>query len=80
MTYFEIIANRILSLCAERKITVNKLATLSGLSHSTLENIIKGNTKSTGIRSLHRIAQGLNMTLSEFFDFSEINEVIPDDE
>ena len=80
MTYSEIIAKRILSLCNERKITINKLSTLSGLSHSTLENIIKGNTKSAGIRSLHRIAQGLGVTLSEFFDFPEINETILDDE
>lgn len=80
MTYSEIIAKRILNLCRERKITINKFATLSGLSHSTLENIIKGNKKSAGVRSLHRIAQGLNMTLSEFFDFPEINETILDDE
>ena len=80
MTYSEIIAKRILDLCRKKKITVNKLATLSGLSHSTLENIIKGNTKSAGVRSLHRIAQGLDMTLSEFFDFAEINEAILDDE
>ncbi len=80
MTYSEMISKRILDLCKKKKITANKLSTLSGLSHSTLENIIKGNTKSAGVRSLHRIAQGLGITLSEFFDFSEINETVPDDE
>ncbi len=69
MTYAEIISKRILALCKERKITVNKLATLSGLSHSTLENIIKCNTKSPGLRTLHLIAQGFDITLSELLNF-----------
>jgi|GEM_PF-2824630 len=46
MTYSEIISKRILFLCNERKITVNKLATLSGMKQSTLENVIKCNTNS----------------------------------
>ncbi|MCL2488082.1 MAG: helix-turn-helix transcriptional regulator [Oscillospiraceae bacterium] len=80
MTYAEVIAKRILQLCGERKITVNKLATLSGITQSTLENIVKGHTKSPGLRTLHRLSQGLGMTISELFDFPEINEVLFDDE
>jgi transcriptional regulator with XRE-family HTH domain len=80
MTYSEIITSRILSLCKERGITVNKLATLSGLKQSTLDNIIKGNTKSPGLRTLHRISQGLDMTISVLLDFPEINETLLEDE
>lgn len=80
MTYSEAITKRILSLCSERKITVNKLATLSGMKQSTLDNIIKGNTKSPGLKTLHRISQGLGITISELLDFPEINNVIFDDE
>jgi len=80
MTYSEIITKRILSLCKERNITVNKLATLSGMKQSTLDNIIKGNTKSPGLRTLHRISQGFGMSLSALLDFPELNESLLEDE
>ena len=80
MTYSKIITKRILGLCKERNITVNKLATLSGMKQSTIDNIIKGNTKSPGLRTLHRISQGFEMTLSELLDFPEMNETLLDDE
>jgi transcriptional regulator with XRE-family HTH domain len=80
MTYSKIIEKRILSLCKERGITVNKLATLSGMKQSTLDNIIKGNTKSPGLRTLHRISQGFGITISELLDFPEINETLFKDE
>jgi transcriptional regulator with XRE-family HTH domain len=80
MTYSEAITKRILSLCKERNITVNKLATLSGMKQSTIDNIIKGNTKSPGLRTLHRISQGFDMTLSTLLDFPEINEMQFEDE
>ena len=80
MTYSEAMIKRILFFCAERNITVNKLATLSGITQSTLENIMKGNTKNPSLRTLHRLSQGLDITLSEFLDFAEINDVAFDDE
>ena len=80
MTYSKVIAKRILSLCKERGITVNKLATLSGMKQSTLDNVVKGNTKSPGLRTLHRISQGFGITISELLDFPEINETLFKDE
>lgn len=80
MTYSQAITKRILSLCEERDITVNKLATLSGIKQSTLENIVKGNTQSPGLKTLHRISLGLNITISELLDFPEINEMVFEDE
>ena len=80
MTYSEAIIKRISYYCAERNITLNKLATLSGMKQSTLENIMKGNTKNPSLRTLHRLSQGLEITISEFLDFSEINEIAFEDE
>ncbi|MDR2546785.1 MAG: helix-turn-helix domain-containing protein [Lachnospiraceae bacterium] len=65
MTYSKVITKRILALCKERNITVNRLATLSGMKQSTIENIVKENTKSPGLRTLHRILQGFGMTHSQ---------------
>ncbi len=52
------------------------MAMLAGLNQSTLENIVKGKSKSPGLRTLHRIATGLNMTVAELLDFPLMNEAL----
>lgn len=80
MTYSEIYALRIRKLCKERKITINKLATLAGLKQSTVDNILRGTSKNPKVRTLHKIANVFNMTLSEFLDFPELNNYSIEDE
>ena len=80
MTYTEIVSKRILYYCKKKGISFNKLATLSGLGSSTIDNIIKKKTKIPNLRSVHRIAQGFDMTISEFLDFPEMNETEFEDE
>ena len=80
MTYSEIYAMRIRNLCRERNITINKLATLSGLRQSTIDNILRGPSKNPKVRTLHKIATVFGMTLSEFLDFQELNDYSIDDE
>ncbi|MDL2280633.1 helix-turn-helix transcriptional regulator [Selenomonadales bacterium OttesenSCG-928-I06] len=80
MTYSQALSKRIQELCKKRNITVNKLATLSGITQSTLDNIVKGNSKDPRIRTLHRIAVGLGMTVSELLDFPEMNNSVFEDE
>lgn len=80
MTYADAIAKRLLDICEQQKITVNRLCTLSGVSHTTIQDIIAGKTKNITIRTLHRLAVGLNMTVAELLDFKEMNETIFEDE
>lgn len=80
MTYSDVIIKRLSALCEERNITVNKLATLSGITQSTVENIMSGKTKNPKLKTLHKLAIGLNMSVSELLDFPEMNETIFDDE
>jgi transcriptional regulator with XRE-family HTH domain len=80
MTYSDAIAKRIGQICRKKQISLNKLATLSGLRQSTLDNIAKGNTKNPTLRTLHRIAVGLDMTVSEFLNFEELNETVFENE
>lgn len=80
MEYSEVVSERIIKYCKEQNITINKLATLSGMAQSTIDNIIKNNTKNPSIRSIHRISQGLGISVAEFLDFPEINETVFDDE
>lgn len=80
MTYSEVIILRLNEICSQRNITVNKLANISGITQSTVENIIAGKTKNPKLKTLHKIAVGLNMTVSELLDFPEMNETQFDDE
>lgn len=80
MTYSDAIIKRLTNLCAEKGYTINRLATQSGITQSTLENLIKGKTKNPKLKTLHKIATGLGMTVSELLDFYEMNEEKFDDE
>ena len=80
MTYSDVISNRILSLCKDRKITVNKLANMSQVTQSTVDGIVRGTTKNPKLKTLHKLAIGLSMTVAEFLDFPEMNEVNFEDE
>lgn len=78
--YSNIILNRILFLCEKRGITINKLADMSGVRQSTIHNLECGASTNPKIRTLHKIATAFNMTLSEFFDYPELNNYSFDDE
>ena len=58
---------RILELCNENRITVNKLATLSGITQSTLSNIVGGRNNSATVTTIKKLCDGLDITISEFF-------------
>ncbi len=79
MEYYEIIVRRIRSLCAERGISINKLAAMSDVKQSTLDNIVRGLTQNPRVMTLHKIALAFGMTLSEFLDFDELNDYSFDD-
>ena len=80
MQYYELFALCIKQLCAEQGIPVNRLATLSGLKQSTVDNIIHGTSRNPKVHTLHQIAVTFNMTLSAFLDFPELNDYPIDDE
>lgn len=80
MTYSDVMIKRLRELCADRGITVNRLATQSGITQSTVENLMSGKTKNPKLKTLHKLASGLDMTVSELLDFPEMNETAFDDE
>ena len=74
MEYANIYIRRIRKLCRERGITVNRLAVMSDVKQSTLDNIVRGLTRNPRVKTLHKIALAFNMTLAEFLDFDELND------
>ncbi len=74
MDYANIYVKRIRGLCKQRGIAINKLASMSDVKQSTLDNIVRGLTKNPRVKTLHKLAIAFNMTLAEFLDFDELND------
>lgn len=66
----EAVKCRISDLCNERRITLNKLATISGITQSTLNNITGGRNKSATISTIKKICDGLEISIKDFFNSS----------
>ena len=70
---------RIIELCTERSITVNKLAIISGVTQSTLNNIVSGRNNSLTVSTLKKLCDGLEISIGDFFEsdvFSELEQKI----
>ena len=63
----EAVRERILALCAERGITVNKLGTMSGVTQSTINNITSGRNNSATVARIKKLYDGLDISITEFF-------------
>lgn len=61
------VAQRILDLCSEYGYTVNHLSELSGITQSTVSDIVNGKSKNVGVVTLQKLCEGLGITLEEFF-------------
>ena len=71
----EAVKLRILELCQERKITINKLATISGVTQSTINNIVCGRNNSTTISTIKKLCDGLEITINDFFKSKIFDEL-----
>ena len=67
MSIGEAVRERILELCQERKITVNKLSTICGLTQSTLNNIMHRRGSKPTVATVKKICDGLEISMSQFF-------------
>ena len=66
---------RILELCKERGITVNKLANMSGVTQSTVNNIVNGRNNSSTVSTIKKLCDGFGITLGEFFSTPEFDSL-----
>lgn len=73
MNTISAIQNRILKLCTERNISINRLATICGLPPSSIKNILYGKSQNPKILTIKMICDGLDMTLGEFFNTKEFD-------
>lgn len=71
----EAVANRILQLCKERSIAVNELANISGVSPSTVYSILNEKSQNPGAVTIKKLCDGLEITLGEFFNTPEFDDL-----
>ena len=67
MTIGEAVRQRIIQLCQERNISINKLSGISGVTQSTVNNIVSGRNSSATVSTIKKLCDGLGITIGEFF-------------
>ena len=75
MTIGIAVKNRILEFCKQKDITINKLSTISGITQSTLNNIVSGRNNSTTISTIKKLCDGLEIPIIEFFSSSAFEDL-----
>ena len=68
MNIGEAVKERILELCREHDISVNKLSSMSGVTQSTVNNIVSGRNNSATVSTIKKLCDGLGITIEKFFN------------
>ena len=68
MNIGEAVKERILELCREHDISVNKLSSMSGVTQSPVNNIVSGRNNSATVSTIKKLCDGLGITIEEFFN------------
>ena len=68
LTLEQAIRKRIHNLAKERKITINKVSTLSGLPHTTLLSFMNEETHDPRISTLLHVCEAFDISLNDFFN------------
>lgn len=68
MNIGEAVKERILELCRVHDISVNKLSSMSGVTQSTVNNIVSGRNNSATVSTIKKLCDGLGITIEEFFN------------
>lgn len=59
---------RLQNICGERNIRYNELATRSGVTPSTVYSLMDSSRRDLSVITLKKLCDGLDMTITEFFD------------
>lgn len=64
----EAVRERIIELCQEQDISINKLSNISGVTQSTVNNIVSGRNRSATISTIKKLCDGFGITIQDFFE------------
>lgn len=69
------VAKRFKQICDERKIKINELANVSGVTPSTAYSMMDKNRRDISITTIKKFCDGLDITLGEFFSTAEFDNL-----
>ena len=58
MRISEAVVKRLYQLCDERNLTVNKISNISGVTQSTVSDIVNGTTSNAGVATIKKLCDG----------------------
>ena len=64
----EAVSSRVQELLDERNITQYRLYTLTGVTKSTISNIVHCAYETVELRTIHELCQGFGISITAFFD------------
>ena len=64
----EAIVKHLQDICRQRNMKYNELATVSGVTPSTVHSLMDASRKDLSVITLKKLCDGLDMTITEFFD------------
>ncbi|MBR5543675.1 MAG: helix-turn-helix transcriptional regulator [Oscillospiraceae bacterium] len=71
----DVVAERFKKLCEERKITINELANISGVTPSTAYSMMSAKRRDVSVVTVKKFCDGLEITLGEFFSAPEFDNL-----
>ena len=69
------VTERFIEICEELSIRPNELATLSGVTPSTVYSMLNSSRRDISILTIKKLCDGLDMTLGEFFSAPEFDNL-----
>ena len=75
MSVKDVVVKRFKILCDERKIKINELANLSGVTPSTAYSMMDESRRDVSIITIKKFCDGLDITLGEFFSAPEFDNL-----
>lgn len=75
MSVKDVVVERFTQLCDERKIKINELANISGVTASTAYSMMDKKRRDISIITIKKFCDGLDITLGEFFSTPEFDNL-----
>lgn len=80
MNICEATSKRIQELCKLKRMSGYKICYKAGMPPSTYKSIVGGKSKNPGIVNINRIAEGLGVSIREFYNSDLFDNLDPDED
>ncbi|MBR3395960.1 MAG: helix-turn-helix transcriptional regulator [Firmicutes bacterium] len=75
MSAKDAVVGRFQQLCKKRNIKINELATLSGVTPSTVYSLMDPRRREVSITTIKKLCDGLDISLGDFFSAEEFDQL-----